>query len=155
MAVNFAGLDHVALYTKDMDATVRFYNNVLGVKLVRAARMVSNNQRIYAFDMGKGTYLHFFDGPDSPGEVGHQIMGHMAINVDTEKEFDETYARLKENEIEVTDVSVRDRGKTFFFSDPNGVRIQLELQTGPTILELDGDPEAVPAVRELLALIQS
>ena len=45
----------------------------------------------------------------------------------------------------------RDRyGKTFYFHDPNGIRLQIELKTKQDVDSLEGDPDPVPYVRALL-----
>ena len=40
--------------------------------------------------------------------------------------------------------------KTFYFDDPNGIRLQIELKTKPDADSLEGDPDPVPYVRALL-----
>ena len=49
----------------------------------------------------------------------------------------------------VTEIIEREYGKTFYFHDPNGIRLQIELQTSESIDDLTGDPDPVPMVREL------
>jgi hypothetical protein len=41
-------------------------------------------------------------------------------------------------------------GKTFYFHDPNGIRLQIELKTKQDTDSLEGDPDPVPYVRALL-----
>ena len=41
-------------------------------------------------------------------------------------------------------------GKTFYFHDPNGIRLQIELKTKQDVDSLEGDPDPVPYVRTLL-----
>jgi hypothetical protein len=43
-----------------------------------------------------------------------------------------------------------DHGKTFYFHDPNGIRLQIELKTKLDADSLEGDPNPVPYVRALL-----
>jgi len=40
--------------------------------------------------------------------------------------------------------------RTFYFRDPNGIRLQIELKTKQDADSLDGDPDPVPYVRALL-----
>ena len=44
----------------------------------------------------------------------------------------------------------RGYGKTFYFHDPNGIRLQIELKTKQDADSLEGDPDPVPYVRALL-----
>ena len=45
---------------------------------------------------------------------------------------------------------IRDSPKTFYFDDPNGIRLQIELKTKQDPDSLEGDPDPVPSVRALL-----
>ena len=146
----YLGVDHVALETNDMEATVRFYNDVLGMKLVRTLR-TPDNRRHYFFDSGRGNYFAFFDGARLPGEGETQRLNHMSINIDSEQEFDGIYQRLKDHGVGVTDIIGRDYGRTFYFPDPNGIRLQIELQTEHTDWNLEGDPDPVPSVARIQA----
>ena len=68
----------------------------------------------------------------------------------TPEEFDEAYQRLKNHGIAVTEIIERGYGKTFYFHDPNGIRLQIEVKTKQDEDRLDGDPDPVPYVRTLL-----
>jgi len=58
--------------------------------------------------------------------------------------------RLKDHGVAVTDIIERAYGKTFYFHDPNGIRLQIELKTNEDADSLEGDPNPVPYVRALL-----
>ena len=68
--------------------------------------------------------------------------------VATAAEFDASYQCLKEHGVEVTEIKEREDGKTFYFHDPNGIRLQIELQTTGWRDDLTGDPDPVPWVLE-------
>ncbi|MBI3302563.1 MAG: VOC family protein [Deltaproteobacteria bacterium] len=76
--MRFHGVNHLALVSSNMDRTVRFYTQVLGLKLVRAQRNDDDpNSRHYFFDLGGGNLLAFFDFPGSRrGQVGTGTMHH-------------------------------------------------------------------------------
>ncbi len=147
-----AGVDHIALMTSDMEATVQFYCGILGMRLARTLRTgpSMNNARHYFFDAGGGNSLAFFDGAALPTEAAPQHLNHLALTVATVDEFDEAYRRLKEHGVEVTDIIERRYGKTFYFSDPNGIRLQIEVTTQHWPGDLHGDPDPVPSVRKML-----
>src|SRR5690606_30977783 len=53
------GVNHLALITGDMDATVRFYHGVLGARLV--ATIGTPHFRHYFFEIGPGHTVAFFE----------------------------------------------------------------------------------------------
>src|SRR4051812_4433953 len=55
----WAGINHLALVTNDMDATVRFYHGVLGMPL--AATLAAGPMRHYFFEMGPGNTIAFYE----------------------------------------------------------------------------------------------
>ena len=69
----------------------------------------------------------------------------------TAEEFDEAYERLQSHEVKVTDIIERSSGKTFYFHDPNGIRLQIELQTQEPEQDPYSDPHPVPFVHKLLS----
>ena len=141
------GIDHVAVNTNDMEATLRFYCGVLGMRLARTSR-TPDGRRHYNVEIGGGNAFAFFDGADRPVEASPQYLNHFALPVATAAEFDESYQRLQEHGVEVTEIIEREYGKTFYFHDPNGIRLQIELQTTGWLDDLTGDPDPVPWVLE-------
>jgi catechol 2,3-dioxygenase-like lactoylglutathione lyase family enzyme len=142
-------IDHVGINTNDMEATLQFYCGVLGMRLVHTTR-TSDGRRHYTVEIGGGNTFAIFDGAELPAEGERQHVNHMALPVATTGEFDEAYHRLKEHGIAVTEVIARSYGKTFYFHDPNGIRLQIEVKTQQTADNLEGDPDPVPYVRTLL-----
>jgi hypothetical protein len=45
------------------------------------------------------------------------------------QQSDAAYQRLKDHGVAVTEIIERGYGKTFYFHDPNGIRLQIEDQT--------------------------
>jgi catechol 2,3-dioxygenase-like lactoylglutathione lyase family enzyme len=56
------GINHLALVTTDMDATVRFYHGVLGAPLV--AHLAGPTFRHYFFEIGPQNCIAFFEYRD-------------------------------------------------------------------------------------------
>ena len=52
-------INHLALITSDMDATVRFYHGVLGARLV--ATVATDTFRHYFFEFGPHCTVAFFE----------------------------------------------------------------------------------------------
>ena len=57
--VHWRGVNHLALVTPDMDATVRFWHGVLDARLV--ATIGTPSFRHYFFDIGYGNTVAFFE----------------------------------------------------------------------------------------------
>ena len=82
------GIHHAAFVCKDVEETIRFYQEFLGFPLVE---LVEN--RDYAgsshffFDLGNRTLLGFFDFPGHDHEPYEETIGalqHLALSVDAE-----------------------------------------------------------------------
>src|SRR5580693_21543 len=58
-APRWRGINHLALITDDMDATVRFYHGVLGARLV--ATIGTPQFRHYFFEFGEQNTVAFFE----------------------------------------------------------------------------------------------
>lgn len=146
--VAYTHIDHVAINTNDMEATLQFYCGVLGMHLARTAR-TGDGRRHYNIAIGGGNAFAVFDGAELPSPGEHQL-NHLSLEVATPAEFDEAYQRLKDHGIDVTEMIERSYGKTFYFHDPNGIRLQIEVKTQHDEDSLEGDPDPVPYVRTLL-----
>lgn len=99
-AMEFQGLHHLALVCSDMERTVQFYTEVLGMKLKKGFDLAGGYGQHFFFDMGGGNELAFFwfrDAPArepgvaapstlvgrQPGNItsAHGSMNHVAIRV--------------------------------------------------------------------------
>jgi catechol 2,3-dioxygenase-like lactoylglutathione lyase family enzyme len=142
-------VDHIAINTHDMEATLQFYCGIMGMRLARTA-LTPDGRRHYNVQIGGGTAFAIFDGAKpSPEGVPHSL-NHLALVVATGEEFDEAYKRLQDHGVKVTEIIERSYGKTFYFHDPNGIRLQIEVKTQHDEDRLDGDPNPVPYVRTML-----
>ena len=61
----FGGINHLALVTNDMEKTVRFYRDVLGMPLVAAIGNAPGGYpyRHYFFETGPNNTIAFFEWP--------------------------------------------------------------------------------------------
>jgi glyoxylase I family protein len=126
-ATSVRGVHHIALVCRDVEETIRFYQDLLGFPLVE---LVEN--RDYAgsshffFDIGNRNLLGFFDFPglDSPPWV--ETIGavqHLAISIDA-AQFAAAKKRFDDAGIEYLGP---DRGAddSLYIRDPNGVGLEL------------------------------
>lgn len=159
------GVNHLALVTTDMDATVRFYHGVLGARLV--AHLGNRSFRHYFFEIGPQNTLAFFEyrGVDlqpfaKPAGVpdGRAVQfDHLSLNLADEEALLRLRSRLKAAGCEVTDVVDHGFIRSVYFTDPNGIALEASWwSTDATSRDADygdevlfSDPDPVPAVAEL------
>ncbi|HEV8714819.1 MAG TPA: VOC family protein [Candidatus Binatia bacterium] len=83
------GVDHLALICSDLDATICFYTQVLGMRLTRIVQNRDEPTSTHIFlDMGGGNQLAFFDFPEKgPARTvrGVGSMHHVALKARPEQ----------------------------------------------------------------------
>jgi catechol 2,3-dioxygenase-like lactoylglutathione lyase family enzyme len=97
------GINHLALVSSDMERTVDFYSNVLGMPLIKTLDLPNGMGQHFFFDIGNGDSLAFFWFPNAPkkapgvaspvgvpgigGEIvtAHASMNHVAFDVPAER----------------------------------------------------------------------
>jgi catechol 2,3-dioxygenase-like lactoylglutathione lyase family enzyme len=162
---HWRGINHLALITTDMDATVRFYHGVLGARLV--ADLGNASFRHYFFEFGPGTTVAFFEYRDISLETFAKPAGvpdpravqfdHLSFNLPDERALLALRNRLKEAGSEVTDVVDHGFIHSVYFTDNNGIALEASWWvTDATGRDADygddglfADPDPVSAVREL------
>ena len=121
------GVHHLALVCKDVEETIRFYQEFLGFPLVE---LVENRDYTgsshFFFDIGNHNLLGFFDFPglgNPPYEETIGAVQHLALSVDAEQ-FRAAKARFDEAGVEYLGP---DRGAddSLYVRDPNGVGLEL------------------------------
>jgi catechol 2,3-dioxygenase-like lactoylglutathione lyase family enzyme len=159
------GINHLALVTHDMDATVRFYHGTLGARLL--ATIGTPGFRHYFFEFGEQCTVAFFEYSDSVTEPLEKAAGrpdprapqfdHLSLNLPDEEALLSLRQRLKSADCEVTDVVDHEFIRSIYFTDPNGIALEASWwvvdATGRPVdyadTRLFGDGDPVPAVREL------
>ena len=83
------GVDHLALICSDLEATVRFYTEILGMRLTKVMPNRDEPTSTHIFlDMGGGNQLAFFDFPEKgPARTvrGVGSMHHIALKARPEQ----------------------------------------------------------------------
>ena len=121
------GIHHLALICRDVEETIRFYQDFLGFPLVE---LVEN--RDYAgsshffFDIGNRNLLGFFDFPGHEHPDFQETIGgvqHIAISV-SEEQFETARKTFDQAGISYLgpDRGVND---SLYFRDPNGIGLEL------------------------------
>lgn len=163
--VRWRGVNHLALVTTDMDATVRFWHGVLDARLVTT--LATPSFRHYFFEIGEGDTVAFFeyigvemDTFAKPAGVPYRQASqfdHLSLDLTDEDALIRLRNRLKEHGCEVTDVVDHGFIRSIYFNDPNGIALEATYWLlDPTGRPADygderlfADPDPVPAVREL------
>ena len=133
------GVHHIGLATHDMEATLEFYEKVLGFR-ARVCEMPGTGENgaiRHAFlDVGRGQMISFMEPNDVPGvpadfdcgiNRGLGIGGgmiHFAFWCDDELELEAKQSELRGLGVEVTQLVDHGWCKSIYFKDPN--QIQLE-----------------------------
>ena len=164
-AVYWRGVNHLALVTPDMDATVRFWHGVLGARLV--ATIGTPAFRHYFFEVAPGNAVAFFEYLEVEVDTFAKPAGvpfpqasqfdHLSLALPDEDALHRLQHRLKEHDCEVTDVVDHGIMRSIYFTDPNGIALEaswwtLDATGRPADFgddRLFSDPDPVPAVREL------
>src|SRR3954452_7717938 len=163
--LHWRGINHLALVTNNMDATVRFYHGVLGAELV--ATVGAPSFRHYFFTFGDQCTVAFFEYADAKIEPFSKPAGvpdpraiqfdHLSFNLPDEEALLALRDRVKRSGSEITDVVDHGFIRSVYFTDPNGIALEASWWTldatgrdadyGDTRLFLDSNP--VAAVAEL------
>ena len=164
--MRFRGVNHLAMVTNDMEKTVRFYRDVLGMALVAA---IGNTPQLpyrhYFFEAGPNSTIAFFEWPGMVEEFhkpagqparGRLQFDHVSFDVENEDALLELQDRLTGFGVEVTPVIDHKFIHSIYFTDPNGIALEASFWiTNPTGHEPDyanphvfQDPDPVPALKE-------
>lgn len=127
-------LNHVAYPTFDTAATVRFYTDVMGFRLVDAVRdRIGPHAFLHTFfAMESGEIIAFFDIPGlaKPASDGvPRWVRHLALSVDSAETLAAWKTRLESHGVQV-DGPIEHDGvwSSIYFTDPNAVMLELTHQ---------------------------
>jgi catechol 2,3-dioxygenase-like lactoylglutathione lyase family enzyme len=164
--IRWKGLNHLALITNDMDATVRFWHGVLDAPLV--ATVGTDTFRHYFFSFGPTSSVAFFEyigertrelaKPAGVFDARAGQFDHLSMDLPDEEALLALRARLEQAGCEVTEVVDHRLMRSIYFSDPNGIALEASWWADdPTGSPPDygnpdrfGDPAPVPALVEIM-----
>lgn len=157
------GINHLALITSDMDATVRFYDGVLGMRLVGTT--MAGPMRHYFFELSPQNTIAFFEWADAPRfekpagipDIAAGQFDHLSFNVADEEALLGLRKRLLAADCEITDIVDHGFIHSVYFHDNNGIALEASWWvTDATGRGADyhdpalfADPDPVAAVDEL------
>ncbi len=121
------GVNHLALISSDLDATIRFYTGVLKMRLTRIITNHDDPTSTHIFlDMGGGNLLAFFDFPEhgpAPTVRGIGSMHHVALKAEPEQ-FQARVFALKEQEISFSLHGSENEGSVYM-RDPDNILVEV------------------------------
>jgi len=126
------GIHHIALATANLDATIRFYKDVLGMQVSEIAPSKAGRGRHFLVFVKPGDNdvlgLHFFERsvsarkvPASLADDTGETLLHVALRL-----LDETAANALRQRLHAAQVSITEIPElgTFVFSDNNGILLE-------------------------------
>jgi len=143
--MKYRGINHLALATGDINTTVSFWRDLLGMRLVAA--LGKPGYRQYFFEVSADDLIAFFEWPDveqiEEKDAGRVVKGpfafdHVAIGVEDEDALWELKEKLEANDIWVSEVIDNGFIHSIFTFDPNG--ISLEFSCSVKNIDIRCDP---------------
>ena len=119
---------HAMIRIRDVEASLRFYTELLGLKLIRENHYPEDAFSLYSLATAEGEpEIELTKNHDDRDYTGGDNFGHLAFNVDN---IYETCQRLMDGG--VTILFPPRNGRMAFVKDPSGISIEL-LQEGEAL----------------------
>jgi catechol 2,3-dioxygenase-like lactoylglutathione lyase family enzyme len=129
--VRFTGINHLAMVTGDMDRTIRFWRDLLGMRLV--AGLGRPGYRHYFFEISEHDLLAFFEWPGASAvpekDHGYPVKGsvvfdHVSFGVESEDDLWDLKDKLDAAGFWVSEVIDHGFIHSIYSFDPNGIPIE-------------------------------
>lgn len=140
------GLHHSAYRCRDSEATRKFYEDFLGLKLagtleIKESKTGRKTDTLHTFyEMDDGSYLAFFEAPDMDFKFKRQrdFDLHIALEV-SPRLLTRMFSKGKRAGIETRGISDHHFIRSIYFRDPNGYVVELTAKVPGR--EKDMDPK--------------
>lgn len=129
--MQFRGIHHLAMATKDMDGTIRFWRDLLGMRLV--AGLGKPGYRHYFFSISENNMIAFFEWPDvepvPEKDHGYPVKGplifdHVSFEVNSGEDLWALKDKLDAAGFWVSEVIDHGFIHSIYSFDPNGIPIE-------------------------------
>lgn len=133
--IRYNGINHLAMATGDMDKTIRFWRDLLGLRLV--AGIGSPGYRHYFFEISPSDLLAFFEWPGvepiEEKDHGAPVRGafafdHVSFGLESQDMLWELKDKLDAAGFWVSEVVDHGFIRSIYSFDPNGIPIELSAQ---------------------------
>lgn len=132
--IKYSGINHLAMATGDMDKTIRFWRDLLGMRLV--AGLGRPGYRHYFFEISENDLFVFFEWPGvEPAQEkdhgfpakGPFIFDHVSFGVDSEDGLWEIKDKLEAAGFYVSELIDHGFIHSIYSFDPNGIPIEFSV----------------------------
>jgi len=128
--LRIAGIHHITLICQDVERSVDFYRNLLGMRLVKQTLNEDDRGARHLFfgdEEGRpGTLVTCLEYPElDEGTVGRGSTHHFALTVESEEELVAWREYLTSRGIPCTEVLDRTYFKSIYLRDPDGHILEL------------------------------
>lgn len=127
----FTGINHLVFATRDMDMTIRYWRDLLGLRLI--AGIGDQNYRHYFFELSEQDMIAFFEWPEvtpmPEKDHGVPVKGpfsfdHLSIGVATDDDLWDLQACLDAAGFWVSEVMDHGFIHSIYSFDPNNIPIE-------------------------------
>jgi catechol 2,3-dioxygenase-like lactoylglutathione lyase family enzyme len=129
--VNYTGINHLAMVTHDMRVTIRFWRDLLGMRLI--AGLGRKGYRHYFFEISEHDMIAFFEWPHAEPITekdhgvpvkGPVVFDHVSIAVASDDDLWEVRDRLEAAGFWVSEVVDHGFIHSIYSFDPNNIPIE-------------------------------
>ncbi len=129
--MRYTGINHLAMATRDMDTTIRFWRDLLGMRLV--AGLGRPGYRHYFFEISEHDMIAFFEWPDvhkipekdhGVPVKGPFVFDHVSFGVECEEDLWNLKDRLEASAIWVSELINHGFIYSIYTFDPNNIPIE-------------------------------
>ena len=155
--MKFRGINHLAMVTGDMDATIRFWRDLIGMRLING--IGEAGFRHYFFEIDQKNTLAFFewDGAKSVEQKPHGVpfkgpivFDHIAFGMNSSQETWDLKDKLEAAGFECSDLIDHGFIHSIYSFDPNGIPIEFcyeveghDIRKNPVLLDTEPPASAM------------
>ncbi|MCI5140897.1 MAG: VOC family protein [Candidatus Electrothrix sp. ATG1] len=129
--MKFRGINHLAMITADMQATIRFWRDLMGMRLIYGFGEADFRQ--YFFEIDEQSCLTFFEWEGAEPVArklhgqpssGPRVFDHLAFELDSQEEVCALKDKLEAAGFACSDMIDHDFIHSVYSFDPNGIPIE-------------------------------
>jgi catechol 2,3-dioxygenase-like lactoylglutathione lyase family enzyme len=129
--IKFKGINHLAMVTGDMDSTIRFWRDLLGMRLL--VGYGKPGYQIYFFEISGYDCIAFFEWPDvkpipekdaGVAVKGPYVFDHVSFGVETGDDLWKIKDKLSAADVWVSEVIDHGFIHSIYTFDPNGISVE-------------------------------
>lgn len=138
LELRLRGIHHITAICADLERTVSFYRDLLGLALVkRTANEDDPTARHFYFgdaEAAPGSLVSFIEYPEmDEGSIGVGVVHHFALRAGSLEELSAWHAHLSAHGVQTTEPIDRTYYHSIYFRDPDGNIIEIATD-GPGIV---------------------